>query len=76
MRSILTIFRKELTDTLRDRRTITSMIVIPLLLYPLLIGILVKVQISLAEKAASRRLRVAVVRGERAPGLLAALAVR
>lgn len=36
-----TIFRKELTDTLRDRRTLFAMLLVPLILYPtLLIGTL------------------------------------
>lgn len=36
-----TIFRKELTDTLRDRRTLFAMLLVPILLYPtLLIGTL------------------------------------
>jgi sodium transport system permease protein len=38
---IETIFRKELTDTLRDRRTLFAMLLVPLILYPtLLIGTL------------------------------------
>ena len=35
-RSIAVIYRKELRDTLRDRRTIISTIVIPILMFPLL----------------------------------------
>ena len=40
MRTILTIFRKEILDTVRDRRTLMVMIVVPLLLMPaLMIGL-------------------------------------
>ncbi len=34
---ISTIYRKELVDVLRDRRTLVAMLVVPILLYPLLI---------------------------------------
>jgi len=33
---ILTVYRKELTDSLRDRRTLISMIVVPLLIFPVM----------------------------------------
>ena len=36
LRNISTVYRKELLDSLRDRRTVISMIVVPLLLMPLL----------------------------------------
>ena len=35
-RNIGVVYRKELTDSLRDRRTVISMIVVPILLMPLL----------------------------------------
>jgi sodium transport system permease protein len=35
-RNVLVVYRKELTDSLRDRRTVISMIVIPTILMPLL----------------------------------------
>ena len=30
------VYRKEMTDSLRDRRTITSMVIVPILVFPLL----------------------------------------
>lgn len=36
LRSVSVIFRKELIDILRDRRTLLAMIVVPILLYPVL----------------------------------------
>src|ERR1051326_7458654 len=33
---INTIWRKELTDTLRDRRTLVAMVLVPMVLYPVL----------------------------------------
>ena len=35
-RNVSTVYRKELVDTLRDRRTLISSILLPLLLFPLL----------------------------------------
>lgn len=60
MKTMLVIFRKELTDTLRDRRTLISMIAIPLILIPLLVGISTKVMRSQLEKAQDKRLRIAL----------------
>ena len=37
LRNVGIVYRKELTDSLRDRRTLVSMIVIPLLLFPVMI---------------------------------------
>jgi len=42
LRNIGIVYRKELTDSLRDRRTVISMIVVPLIVMPLLsVGVLV-----------------------------------
>jgi len=44
LRNISIVYRKELIDSLRDQRTLISMIAVPLLLVPLLtIGLLVAV---------------------------------
>jgi sodium transport system permease protein len=59
MRTTATVFRKELIDTLRDRRTIVFMIVIPLLLFPILFRVVFTVEKNQAEKARARQLRVA-----------------
>jgi sodium transport system permease protein len=64
MRGTLTIFKKELKDTLRDRRTIIVMVVLPLLLFPIIFGIVGKLEKSLNRKAQEKQLRVAVI----APG--------
>ncbi len=64
MGSVLTIFKKELIDTLRDRRTIIAMIVIPLLLFPTIIGITVKIQTSAAKKEKEKKLKVTVIAKE------------
>jgi sodium transport system permease protein len=59
MRTIVTVFRKEFVDTIRDRRTIMFMVVIPLLLFPLLFHIMMAVQKNQAHKASAKTLHVA-----------------
>jgi sodium transport system permease protein len=61
MKKILTIFKKELMDTLRDRRTLVVMIVIPLLLFPLLIGISSKIMIKQRQDAAVKVLSLGLI---------------
>jgi sodium transport system permease protein len=60
MKTVFTVFRKELLDTVRDRRTLMFMIVIPLLLFPLLFKIMFSVQESHVKKEEQKLLRVAV----------------
>lgn len=57
---VLTLFRKEITETLRDRRTLLMAIGIPVLLYPLIAIALTKVQESQAEAQEAAKSRVAV----------------
>lgn len=61
MLTVATVFMKEIVDTLRDRRTLLFMIVIPLLLFPVLFKVLFLVQQSNTRKAETRILNVAVV---------------
>ena len=61
MKTIATVFRKEMIDTLRDRRTLVFMVLIPLLLFPVMFRIMFSVEKSQAEKARSKKLRVACV---------------
>jgi sodium transport system permease protein len=68
MKTIITVFKKELKDSLRDRRTIVFMIVIPLLLFPLLFRVMTSVEKSHADKERAKKLRVACIdRGNAAP---------
>jgi sodium transport system permease protein len=61
MKPIFVIFRKELVDTLRDRRTLVCMIAIPLLLFPILIGISSRAITSQVKKAQEKTLRVGLL---------------
>jgi sodium transport system permease protein len=76
MNRFATIFRKEFTDTIRDRRTLFVMIVFPLLLVPALMIIVTNMQMSSMRKAEEKTLRVALVARGNAAGLLAGLTGR
>lgn len=59
MRVIGIVFRKELLDTLRDRRSLFFMIVLPLVLFPTIIKVSASVGQKQEAKAHAKRLRVA-----------------
>jgi sodium transport system permease protein len=63
------VFRKELRDTLRDRRTLFAMVVVPVLLFPLLMIGMAKFSQSRAEEVRGEVLQVAVADAEGASGL-------
>lgn len=58
---IFTIFKKELKETLRDRRTLVVMIVIPALMFPLIFKITTSFSRDMTEKAATKTLIVGYV---------------
>jgi sodium transport system permease protein len=64
------IYRKELTEWLRDRRTLISTVVVPLLLFPLLTAGFAGVAGSLLEKAKTGAIRVMVLGGADSPAVL------
>ena len=61
MNHFTTIFRKEFTDTIRDRRTLFVMIIIPFLLVPLLLTVVAKLQTSSMQTAREKIIRVGLV---------------
>lgn len=61
MRVIWTVFKKEMVDTLRDRRAIVLMIVLPLLLFPTIFKVMVSVEKRQAARAEAKKLRVACI---------------
>ncbi len=73
LRNIGIVYRKELTDSLRDRRTLISMIVVPLLLFPILTVGFGYLAAELVGKARRETPKVMVLGGEDSPKLLAAL---
>lgn len=58
---IFTIFKKELKDTLRDRRTLVMMLVIPVLVFPIILNIFVGVSSSFNEEAAKKKVKIGFV---------------
>jgi sodium transport system permease protein len=58
---IFTIFKKELKDTLRDRRTLIAMIVIPVLVFPLILGISTSISASFADKQQNEVFSIALL---------------
>ncbi len=67
------VYRKELTDSLRDRRTVVSMVVVPLLLMPLLTIAVGVISASLIGTAVRETPVVMIVGGEDSPKVTAAL---
>lgn len=72
-RNIGIVYRKELLDLLRDRRTIISMIVVPVLVMPLLMLGMGTVAAKLVSKAREEIPKVMVLGGADSPQTLAAL---
>jgi len=73
LRNIGIVYRKELVDSLRDRRTLVSMIVVPLLIMPLLtigLGVLSFALVGAAMKEAPQ---VMILGGEDSPHVVAEL---
>lgn len=72
--SVPAIYRKELLDTVRDRRTLVSMVVVPVLAMPLLFLFIGKLMTAAEKRAGEKADTIAVSGAERVPGLLNALA--
>ena len=71
--NILTVYLKELKDSLRDRRTLLSTIIIPTLVMPLLTFGVGKVASGVIGKARSETPTVMILGGEDSPGVVARL---
>ena len=65
------VFRKEIKELLRDRRTLFFMIALPLLLFPLIFGGVAYFSGKAIEKAQTKTLKYAVIGAEYAPMLSA-----
>lgn len=62
---IFTIFKKELIDTLRDRRTVLMMIVIPILIFPIIMTVFVKISSSFTEDAMKKTVNIGFVNDDK-----------
>jgi len=69
MGALLTVFRKEFLENLRDRRTLFSALLFGPLFGPLLFGAMVTRMLDQNSFAADQSLQLTVSGGERAPGL-------
>ena len=69
-RNITTVYLKELKDSLRDRRTLISVIVVPTIVMPLMFLIVGKVTASSVAKAREDVPSVAVIGGTDSPEVL------
>lgn len=72
-RNILTVYLKELKDSLRDRRALISIIVLPTVVMPLLFLIVGRVATGVVSKAREEIPRVMILGGEDSPGVVAEL---
>ncbi len=61
---IRSIFRREMLDILRDRRTVFMMIIFPVMLYPI-IGVVIS-QLLMSYQESARRVVVSIQRAYRA----------
>jgi sodium transport system permease protein len=73
LRNVGIVYRKELIDSLRDRRTLISMIAVPLLIMPLLMIGFGVVSVALLGEAMRETPKVMVLGGEDSPRLMAEL---
>lgn len=55
------IFLKELKDTLRDRRTLMTMLVIPMLLFPVIINVIIEISSDFEKDAATKPVKIGMV---------------
>ena len=70
MRTIGIIFGKELKDTLRDRRTLSMMLLVPLVIVPVIVVLVTQLQAQLVVSARAPLIRVGLVDHGNADGLL------
>lgn len=71
--AILTIYLKELKDSLRDRRTVISMIVVPTVVMPLLMFGVMKLASGVFDKAKKEVATIMVIDAVNSPEIVAAL---
>jgi sodium transport system permease protein len=69
LRNVGIIYRKELTDSLRDRRTLISSIVVPILSFPLLMLAIIGIAVLVISKTTQQQQVVALIHPEQAPEL-------
>lgn len=61
MKIIFTVIKKELKDTLRDKRTLISAIIVPALIIPVLLFGVTKLQKTLMDREGSKKLKIGMI---------------
>ena len=74
MNPVFTVYRKELKDILRDRRTIISMLVVPVVVMPIIMLLFGGVSAKLVQSALEQVPEIMLLGGEDSPKIRAALA--
>ncbi len=69
MHALLTVFRKEFLENLRDRRTLLSALLFGPLFGPLLFGLMVSRMLDQSVVESDEPLKLTISGGEHAPGL-------
>jgi len=70
LRNIAVVYRKELREALRDRRTLVSSLLVPLLLFPILITGFSAVAAELIDRAKNESPSVIILGGQDSPAVL------
>jgi sodium transport system permease protein len=73
LQNIGIVYRKELTEALRDRRTLISTLLVPLILFPLLSVGFGALAVTLVKKAEEETPKVMLLGGSDSPGVLESL---
>jgi sodium transport system permease protein len=73
LHAIGVVYRKELTEWLRDRRTLISTVLVPLLIFPILISGMISLSSVLIGQAQKEIPKVMIIGGEDSPDVVAAL---
>jgi sodium transport system permease protein len=70
---IFTIFKKELKDTLRDRRTIIMMVIIPIFIFPVIMTVFTKISDSFNSDTIAKTLNIGIVSEDKSNDFLKSL---
>jgi sodium transport system permease protein len=73
LHSVWVVYRKELREWLRDRRTLISTVLVPLLAFPLLISGVIYLSTTLMSQAQKEVPKVMIIGGDDSPDAVAAL---
>jgi sodium transport system permease protein len=68
--AVLTVWRKEITENFRDRRTLFSALLFGPLFGPFLLALMINLMLEKTVTQADQKVRLAVAAGERAPNLV------